>query len=388
MAVLRVRVLEGSAGVEFRFVHTADWQLGKPFGGFPDDLRPVLTRARVDAIDRLAEAARSAGARHVVVAGDVFDAGDLPRQAIAGPVERMRRHDGLVWHLLPGNHDPHAAGGLWERLVPHLPPSVRAHLLPQPVEVEPGVWLLPAPLTRRAQAEDPTAWMDAAATPDGGLRIGLAHGSVQGFGSLGEAAVPISPARAETAGLSYLALGDWHGTKRIAERVWYSGTPEPDQFADNGAGQALVVTARRSGPPQVETVATARYRWIVREAEIGSAGDIARIVGAIADDVDKPQDVLLRLVLRGRVPLSAHADVAAMIEEARPAFAYLDADDRALESVVEDGAGNTFAEDAVLAAVVERLSRQAGEAGSGQSVARHALRLVGQITADVRGGAR
>ena len=375
--------------MDFRFVHTADWQLGKPFGGMPDDLRPVLAQARLEAIDRLAEVARSAGARHVLVAGDVFDAVDVPRKVIAGPVERMKRHDGLVWHLLPGNHDPHAAGGLWERLAPTLPANIRAQLEPHPVEIESGIWLLPAPLTRRAQAEDPTAWMGTAATPEGGLRIGLAHGSVQGFGSLGEAAVPISPARAQAAGLAYLALGDWHGTKRIAERVWYSGTPEPDQFADNGAGQALVVTARRSGPPQVETVATARYRWITREAEVGSAADARRIIDEIADGLGKPQGVLLRLVLRGRVPIAAHADIAATLEEARPVFAYLDVDDRALESLVEEGVQSTFAEDDVLAAVVARLSREAGDAGcSGQAVARQALRLIGQLAVEERGGAR
>ena len=96
--------------------------------------------------------------------------------------------------------------------------------------------VLPAPLTAKSTSRDPTAWMDAAATPSGSLRIGLAHGSVQGFGSAGEANVPIDPARAKSAGLAYLALGDWHGTTRISERVWYSGTPEPDGFPRQRAG--------------------------------------------------------------------------------------------------------------------------------------------------------
>ena len=36
--------------------------------------------------------------------------------------------------------------------------------------------------------------------------------------------------RAGHAAQDYLALGDWHGTRRIDARTWYSGTPEHDRF--------------------------------------------------------------------------------------------------------------------------------------------------------------
>ena len=44
--------------VTFTFVHTADWQIGKTFGAFPEEKASVLRHARLDAIDRIAEAAR------------------------------------------------------------------------------------------------------------------------------------------------------------------------------------------------------------------------------------------------------------------------------------------------------------------------------------------
>ena len=37
-----------------RFLHTADWQLGKPFGRFEPEVRAALGEARFDAIDRIA----------------------------------------------------------------------------------------------------------------------------------------------------------------------------------------------------------------------------------------------------------------------------------------------------------------------------------------------
>ena len=67
-------------------------------------------------------------------------------------------------------------------------------------------------------------------------RIGLAHGSVEGF--TGDSARPVDHIAAEKH-LSYFALGDWHGAKQVGERSWYSGTPEPDRFKGNDPGHVL-----------------------------------------------------------------------------------------------------------------------------------------------------
>ena len=45
-----------------------------------------------------------------------------------------------------------------------------------PVRLADGVTLLPAPLTARDPGRDTTAWMDAAESPEGDVRIGLGHG--------------------------------------------------------------------------------------------------------------------------------------------------------------------------------------------------------------------
>ncbi len=56
-----------------RLIHTADWQLGKPYGRFDSEVRAALSEARFDAIDAIGKAAVEHGAAHVLVAGDVFD---------------------------------------------------------------------------------------------------------------------------------------------------------------------------------------------------------------------------------------------------------------------------------------------------------------------------
>ena len=198
------------------FLHTSDWHIGKPFGRFDAEQAAILRRARLTAIDRLAEAARRGRALHVLVAGDVFDRPGLSDRDLRAPLAQMQAHADLAWHVIPGNHDPAVAGGIWERAVRDgLPGNVHLHLEARPVEIADRCWLLPAPLAARAMSQDPTAWMDTAATPEGALRIGLAHGSIQGFGSEHSASIEIAPDRPRRAGLSYLALGDWNGVREI-----------------------------------------------------------------------------------------------------------------------------------------------------------------------------
>ena len=66
------------------FLHTADWQLGKPYGWVADNEQQIRLRdARFEVIDRLGEIARQEGARFVVVAGDVFDSNRPSANTIA-----------------------------------------------------------------------------------------------------------------------------------------------------------------------------------------------------------------------------------------------------------------------------------------------------------------
>ena len=98
-----------------RLIHTADWQLGKPFGRFPQEVRTALGEARFDVIDRIGALARERDAGHVVVAGDVFDSTGPADREIVQAVTRMGRAP-CTWWLMPGNHDHARSDGLWARV--------------------------------------------------------------------------------------------------------------------------------------------------------------------------------------------------------------------------------------------------------------------------------
>jgi DNA repair exonuclease SbcCD nuclease subunit len=315
-----------------RFIHTADWQIGKVFKRFGD--REALFRdARLAAVDAIGELAIREQIHHVLVAGDIYDVQTPLPTTLRAPLERMRRFERVSWWLLPGNHDPHRPKGIWEQIAgADLPPNVRPLLTPQPVEIAPGAFVLPSPLTRRADSNDLTAWMNDAPTPPGALRIGLAHGSVTGFDSEGEASNLIDPARPERAGLSYLALGDWHRTLRINDRVWYAGTPEPDRVDSQEYGKVLVVDAKgASERPAVREEVVGRYRWLGMTSEISDEQSVADLEERVRG-VSALPSLVLRLRLSGAVSLAVRRQLAAITARLEAAVCHLDVDDAALRT--------------------------------------------------------
>lgn len=294
---------------DMKFIHTADWQIGKSFRQF-GDREAVLARARLEAIESIGKLTMEEGAAHVLVAGDIYDSEVPTRQTLLAPLERMRLFPAVHWHLIPGNHDPHRPQGVWDRArAESLPANVHLHLGPEPFELGEHAVLLPAPLTRKSEGGDLTEWMDRAATPVGRARIGLAHGAVAGFGSGGDAVNPIDPGRPQRAGLAYLALGDWHRTMQIARDVWYAGTPEPDRAGSQEVGQALVVElAGPDGPVTVTPRRVGTFRWLSLTEHLADEAAVADLEAKLRALPDL-SSLVLRLQLEGHLPLAARADL-------------------------------------------------------------------------------
>ena len=235
----------------FRFIHTADWQLGKPYAWAEPEVRSALTDARFDAIDTVGQMANEHSASHILVAGDVFDTEGPDPRTIVQALSRMERHP-CRWWLLPGNHDFVRAGGLWDRIEARLPSNVSLISEARPSELSDGVWLLPAPLVYRHQNDDPTEAFDGMETPGATVRIGLAHGSIKEFGTQGETKNQIAPDRAARSRLDYLALGTGtdrcrsthgHGTQERRKSTGSSATHRAKHFWSNSKK-----AANRSSP--------------------------------------------------------------------------------------------------------------------------------------------
>lgn len=312
--------------MSFRFIHSSDLHLGRRFLSLPEppdgNLRGRLMEARFDKIRRLAAAARAHGAAHVLLAGDTFDSATPSPQVLRQALAAMRDEGAVTWWLLPGNHDNmRNAEPVWEEIRRDAPANVHALLDATPVELAPGVTLLPCPVPVRAAGRDLTEALPRVETAEGTIRIGLAHGGVVDFSESGD---NIPPDRDRTAGLDYLALGDWHGRLKVSPRTHYSGSPEQDQFKHDVRGSCLAVAiAGRSAEPEVSEIETGTFLWQDLDLALHDGEAATAALEALLPASDR-RNTLLKVRAKGWASLSEHSALRSTGERHAPEFAYLE----------------------------------------------------------------
>ncbi|MFG6561833.1 exonuclease SbcCD subunit D [Sulfitobacter sp. 1A15299] len=310
----------------FRFIHASDLHIGRKFANIPQapdgNIRGRLMEARHGAIAKLAQAARDHGAAHVLLAGDTFDTATPSASVLRQALGAMGEAAEVTWWLLPGNHDNlRDAEPLWETIARDAPPNLRALAKAAPVEMAEGVSLLPCPVAFRAGASDPSAPLDRMQSPEGHLRIGLAHGGVTDFTDSGEA---IAPDRDQRARLDYLALGDWHGRMAVSDRVHYCGTPEQDRFKHGRRGVCLAVELAGPGArPKVAEVEIGSFLWSEAEVTLHPRQDVAAALQALLPAAGR-RDHLLRVKAGGWARLPDHAALDRAAQACAPDFAHFE----------------------------------------------------------------
>jgi DNA repair exonuclease SbcCD nuclease subunit len=318
-----------------RFIHTADWQIGKPYGTVADEQKRFrLQQERLAAISRIRDVVRQHAAQLVLVAGDLFDSTAPATTAVLEVLEFIGEMEVPVL-VIPGNHDHGAPGTVWhrddfQRHRSQLAPNLQLLLERQPLVLDQAV-VLPCPLLRNQDSSDPTLWLrelDWSTLPAELPRIVLAHGGVQGFGGRDYERDEEAQAGANNLidltalpadQIDYIALGDWHNLKQVSEQAWYPGTPEPDRFdqgEDNQRGQVLVVNLRRGAPADVQPQTTGRIQWHNLRVRLSGDGDLDRFerqleelaAGRVARD-------LLRLEVSGSLSLAGHRRYQQLLDD-------------------------------------------------------------------------
>ncbi|WP_157858147.1 metallophosphoesterase family protein [Pelodictyon luteolum] len=378
-----------------KFIHTADWQLGKPFAGISDSLkRAHVSRERIEAVRRIGEAAVREGASFVLVAGDLFDSLTPERATVSAACLAVGSIPVPVV-VIPGNHDHGGPGSIWTRPFflaerDSLAPNLIVLLEERPYEIE-GAVIFPCPLLRRSAVSDPAAWLRDRqvfnAFGDLRPRILMAHGSIGEFQSLddddrvaGISSSSIDLGRLDRDAFDYAALGDWHGTKQVGTKAWYAGTPEQDRFSkgeENRPGNILLVEASRGAVPKVDVLRTSRLGWEALHYSFSSDSDLELLSGMLDGLFQKEHGrFLLNLVLEGSLGLEASVRLEQLLQslEARLLRLKLENRVRTAPGPVEIEALTGNASDPLTARVAGRLAGMAAGEGDEAQLAALALR--------------
>ncbi len=310
-----------------KFLQVSDFHLGRHFGWIAPDRRPQRKHDQRRALERAVEQAIERGVDAILVPGDLFDQECVDTDTIASAVRAFEVAGCPPVFIAPGNHDPYTeVSHYWN---PHLlraragswPAHVRIFGSPrwtaEPLPGRPGVTVWGRCYAgSQAAAERPLApEMLNDVKPERGapLEIALFHGSCEGFGPPGQAAIaPFSVEEAQRSPFGYLAVGHYHTPSRLergeaSPRFAYAGAAiglDVTELGRHGAYEVRIHYGEGPNRTELEFVELDRRTVHALEADITGAGTAEQVDRRVAKELDKlgtaEQDIVT-VRLRGRL---------------------------------------------------------------------------------------
>ncbi len=290
-----------------KFLHTADWQIGMKASHVGEAGKRVRDQ-RIETIHSVIDVAQENQVEFILVAGDTFEDNGVDRILVQKIADILAKSKTPIY-IIPGNHDPLVPGSVWDHPVWKSTENVSILREESPIDI-PGGTLFPCPILEKHSGKNPTLWI-----PDTGegIRIGLAHGTVEGIPT-DEPEYPISRDAAAQTDLDYLALGHWHSFASYpgsngAVHMAYSGTHEPTKFGERDSGNVLIVEISNPGAaPIVTPVPTGKFQWDILACELREAGNLLQFREEI-EAIENPEATLIDLRISGIIPAEEYAEI-------------------------------------------------------------------------------
>lgn len=303
----------------FRFIHSADWQLGARFAQFGAK-GTTLREVRLSTLQRALEVAQQREVDAFIVAGDLFEDNQVDDDLVLAVVQIFSKYPSVPIYLLPGNHDPFSGPeSVWmRRQFIDAPKHIRILSQAGVTELD-GVFLISSPLQQKMSTLDPSMKLVelAATIPESAIKIGVTHGALAIEGKHQPNDFPIALNAASRAGLDYLAIGHWHNwlDDMDGARIVMPGTPEPDRFDHLRCGFIAYVEIDSPGAdPRIEPVSVASLTWKELTFDFLSAESSRATLGqTLTDLASAGGKTVVRVVLTGAASPSQILEVHAWL---------------------------------------------------------------------------
>ncbi len=296
-----------------KFIHTADWQIGKTFHGLREYSREAMSKARLEVIDAIADYANNPTNEidFVLVCGDMFETPRVSENLIKNTFKKISRINKPVY-VLAGNHEWNGSEYIFtsKYFLENKPDKL--HVLNagcNTLKDLAGVEIVGAPREGKDDQVDLVKAQLDLLEPTSNIRILAGHGAIDKVVYTGDrkdliALQPIEEAIA-SGKIHYAALGDRHSTTKVGVTgaVWYSGAPEPTDYDEDPDGQrnVLVVEIKPGEKVKVEPLEVGKWEFIClgkpkEQYEIRSEQDLKDLETRI-DSVKRPSQTLVKIYL-------------------------------------------------------------------------------------------
>ena len=291
-----------------KIFHTSDLHLGMRFAGYPE-IQNELINARYETLANMVAIANKEECDLFVISGDLFDRITVKSKEISRTVKILNEFDGELVIVLPGNHDYYTSdSSLWgnfsqlagDRILVLKEPGfhdLRNHNL--------DALIFGCPCNSKHSAENMLGWISADnLTKDDLLKIGIAHGSLEGVSpDFENTYYPMTNKELESIGLDLWLLGHthipWPERPDGKSRVFISGTPEPDGFDCKHEGNAFIISIESSSERKVQRITTGKYRFLIKDVLLNDEDSIKRMEEKYSKK--EYQNTITRLILKGKL---------------------------------------------------------------------------------------
>ena len=360
-----------------KILASADYHLGMKFAGYPN-VQEELAEARFLSLKRLVDRANQSDCALFLVAGDLFDRVSVSAKDVGRAVSLLNGFHGRLAAVLPGNHDFYSGNpsSLWPRFSEAAGDRI---LLLQDSRIydlnhyDLNILLFAGPCDSKHSKNSAVSWLrkagareEAGEVPGEALRIGVAHGSIEGISPDAQGVYfPMKHEQLDQAPVDFWVIGHTHRqhpsdiagikfSRGAPPPVLIPGTPEPDGFDCSHVGTAWLIEADDDRQIRVESLSEGTYRFIRKEHSLESASALQRLVKELQSA--ERDRILLRLTLDGRLEEQQLSELRRHLAEAEKSFLYTRIDDSGvLEKISEKTVEAEFTEGSFPYRLLKRL---------------------------------
>lgn len=350
-----------------KIFHTADIHLGMKFANLPE-VQQELIEARFGSLKKMVDTANREKCDLFVLAGDLFQKIAVAKRDIIRATQIISEFEGALAIVLPGNHDfvSSPKDEPWSTFRDNCGDTVL--LLADATIYDLNTYnidafIYAAPCNAKHSEENRIAWIESAEPekPDG-LRIGIAHGSLEGFSpDFDKRYYPMSLSELRESGIDLWLLGhthlQWPARPDTGDTIFYAGTPEPDGFDCSHEGTAWILTIDDNKKIIPESIQTGTYRFIEESALLNSVADIEKIRKRF-NSVDMGR-TLLKIKLNGRLSRNDIETLRELGMQLEKEFFYCNWNDSGItEEITEELIKKEFTEGSFPSKLLNELLRQ------------------------------
>ncbi|EDL63482.1 metallophosphoesterase family protein [Bacillus sp. SG-1] len=277
---------------EVRFIHTADLHLDSPFKGLkhlPEELFQRVKNSTFQSLERIVDKAIALKVDFVLMAGDLYDEEDRSIRAQARLKKQFERldHTGIDVYVIHGNHD--YLGNYWSHL--QMPDNVKVfgsdveaviHQTDDGKQVHLyGFSYGTRHVHERKIAEYPVA------AKDGGIHIGLLHGSEAGGTSAHEPYAPFTLNELKEKNYHYWALGHIHVRRELSSLppVVYPGNIQGRHRKETGPKGCYAVTISNE-ETKMQFIETQEILWEKTSISLKGADSLSQVFDLCREEIE------------------------------------------------------------------------------------------------------